>query len=273
MTALATAVPARTGLINLGSQGQFICGAICGSLVGFNSSGVPDAFVLPSVIAGAFLGGGIWGVLAGLARARGWVSEVILSLLLNFVAVSLLQLLVFGPLRDPEGGNAPQSIALDAAASIPTLGGSRVHIGVVIGLVIALLTYMIFRFTLWGYVSRVISANPRVARYNGLPVELYWVLAFLIGGGIAGLAGMTEIMAIHGRLRVGISSNIAWLGFLISWMSSHNPLTIILVTAFVSVMVSSIDVLQISHGLPASGVAVFFAMMLIAFLANRQHKS
>src|SRR5262249_52460616 len=215
-----------------------------------------------------FAGGAAWAALAGVLRARGWASETISTLLLNYVAILLVQYLVFGPWRDPEGLNYPQTAAFGNAAILPAWPGSRVHAGLLLGgTAVAASAFLVAR-TRWGLEMRAIGGNAEAAGGLGLPINTYVVVLMAVGGGLAGLAGMAEVSAIQGRLRPSLSPGYGYTGFLISWMAGGHPLGIIVAAFVLAVITAGGDVLQMTQALPGSVVNILMAVMLFVVLGR-----
>lgn len=210
--------------------------------------------------------------MSGFLRARGWVSETISTLLMNYVAVLLVSFFVFGPWKDPESANYPQSAPFVEAAVLPAFGDSRVHLGGILALAGIGLFHWVMSRTRWGLEMRAIGGNPEAARRSGIPVGRYIVLLMLIGGGIAGLAGACEVSAIQGRLRLSLSPGYGFAGFLISWMAGGNPLGILAAAFLLAIITSSGDILQMSQGLPGSVVNILMALILFVVLSRRHGK-
>ncbi len=272
LTAVAVAVPSRIWLINVGGEGQLYIGAMLATWGALTFSSLPAWLLLPLVFGLGFLGGGLWGSISGILRARGWVSETISTLLLNYVAILLVNFLVFGPWKDPESANYPQTAEFVEAAVLPTFGNTRVHLGFVFALVSLLLFHFVLSRTRWGLEMRAIGNNPEAARRNGIPVARYIVLLMFIGGGIAGLAGMSEVSAIQGRLRPSLSPGYGFAGFLISWMAGGNPLGIVAAAFLLAIITASGDILQMAQGLPGSVVNILMALILFVVLARHGRK-
>ena len=185
--------------------------------------GLPDGGDVATDDPWGFLGGGLWAGLCGYLRAKGLLSEVLSTLLMNSVAGFLLQYLVFGVWHDPKSSNFPQSKPYPYAAVLPHIvewPSSRWCLFCVGA--VALFWFVLYK-TRWGYEMRAIGGNQEAAKRSGIPIAWYIVLLFVIGGGMAGIGGMAETSAIQGRLRPGFSSGYGYIGFLISWMSGHNP--------------------------------------------------
>src|SRR5262252_2126152 len=159
LTAVAVAVPGRIWLINVGGEGQLHVGALLATWGALTFAGWPAWLLLPTVGALGALGGGVWAAIPGVLRARGWASEAISTLLMNYVAVLLVQFFVFGPWKDPEGVNYPQTAAFAASATLPALGTSRVHWGLVFAMAAVLLYGFTASRTRWGLEMRAIGGN------------------------------------------------------------------------------------------------------------------
>jgi simple sugar transport system permease protein len=271
--ALAVAIPARIGMVNVGAEGQLYVGAIFASYVPLTWPDLPMVVMLPLMTFAGFLGGGCWAGLCGYLRAKGLLSEVLSTLLLNSVAGFWLQYLVFGVWHDPGSSNFPQSKFYPAAAVVPHIGDSRLHIGLLLAMAAVAIFWFVLSKTRWGYEMRAIGGNPEAARRSGIPIFLYVVLLFVIGGGIAGIGGMVESSAIQGRLRPGFSSSYGFIGFLISWMSAHNPVVIVIMSFLLAVVTSGRDVLQITQNLPGAAVNILMGLVLFVVLALRGKKA
>jgi simple sugar transport system permease protein len=267
--ALAVAIPARIGMVNVGAEGQLYVGAIFAAYAPLTWPGLPAMAMLPLMTIAGFLGGGLWAGLSGYLRAKGLVSEVLSTLLLNPVAGFWLQYLVFGVWHDPKSSNFPQSKPYPESAVLPHIGEGRLHIGLLGALVAVAIFWFVLYKTRWGYEMRAIGGNPEAARRSGIPIDSYILILFLIGGGIAGIGGMAETSAIQGRLRPGFSSGFGYIGFLVSWMSGHNPLLIVIMSFLLAVITSGRDVLQITQNLPGAAVNILMALILFVVLARR----
>jgi len=273
LTALAVAVPSRIWLINVGGEGQLFVGALCATGAALYLGDWPRAPLLAVMALLGFAGGGAWAAVAGVLRARGWASETISTLLLNYVAILLVQYVVFGPWRDPEGVNYPQTAAFTDAAIVPSLPDSRVHAGLLVGLIaLATFAFVVTR-TRWGLDLRAIGGNVEAARRLGLPVTRYVIVLMIVGGGLAGLAGMAEVSAIQGRLRPSLSPGYGYTGFLISWMAAGHPAGIVGAAFVLAVITAGGDILQMTQALPGSVANILMAVLLFVVLARSGARS
>jgi len=269
LTAVAVTVPARLGLVNVGGEGQMFIGGLCATWGALTFNGLPGWLLLPLMAALAFAGGGLWGGITGWMRARAWLTEVFSTLLLNYIGILLVSFLVFGPWRDPGSGNYPQTRPIPETAHLPLLGGTRVHVGIFVGIVAIVLFYLFLKKTRWGLQMRAAGANPVASAHTGLPVARYIVIAMTVGGGLAGLAGMTQVSGIQFRLNPGLAAYVGYTGFLISWLSGHRPLVIVPMAFLLAALAGGGDILQITQGVPYAVVNVLVALSLCLMLAVR----
>ena len=269
LTAFAVAIPGRIGLVNVGGEGQLFIGALCASAVALTLPALPALVLLPFMVLAGFAGGAVWALVPAVLRARGWLNEVFSTLLLNYLAVLAVQALVFGPWRDASSYNYPQTAEFSPSATLPTFGDTRISVAIVLAVLLAVGCWLVLRYTRWGLEIRAIGANPESARRNGLPVTAYILLTMAIGGGIAGIAGMSEASAIHHRLGPGISSGLGYVGFLASWLAGHEPAVILPMAFLLAVLMAGGDLLQITQGVPYGALNVLMALILFVVLAGR----
>ena len=268
LTALATAIPTRVGLVNVGGEGQLYVGALTATGVALFFPVGQIWLMLPVMAVAGCIGGGMWAALAALLRRWRGVNEVISTLLANYVAILLVDVFVFGPWKNPEGLGYPYTTPFEAAAIFPAIAGTRFHWGFLAPAIALVVTYVILTRTIWGFKMRAVGGNPEAARWRGIAVDKYVIAAMIAGGGLAGLAGMVEVSGIHHDLRPGISDNLGYLGLLASWLAGHNPIVIAGACFLIAVFLVAGDVLQLTVGLPSAaglvliGLALFFVLGL-----------
>ena len=269
LTGLAGTIPARVGLINVGGEGQLYVGAWAASGVALGLSLDHGWAMLALMAAAGFAGGGLWAGAAVFLRQWRRVNEVITTLLSNYLAILLVNVFVFGPWKDPEGLGYPYTPDFGPAAVFASIGGTRFHLGAVIPVLAVAVCYVVLTRTSWGFKMRAVGGNPEAARRAGLPVARYLIYAMVVGGGLAGLAGMIEVSAVHHHLRPGISSNLGYLGFLASWLAGHNPLAVVAACFLLAVFLVGGNVLQLSSGLPSAAALILVALALFFVLGLR----
>lgn len=265
---LAVLLPARIGLVNVGGEGQLYMGAWLATWSALTFADVPRGVGVPLVLLFGFVGGGLWALIPAWLRARNWVSEVISTLLLNYVAIQFVNYFIFGPWRDPESANFPQTIKFGEAMLLPMLPTNRVHLGLLVALVALVVIDFVLRSTKWGYSMRAIGGNAEAAQRHGLPIQRYILITMFVAGGLAGLAGVGETMAIQGRLRPGFSPGFGYMGFLISWLAGHNPYGALAMAILLSIIALGGDTLQITQSMPFSTVNILMALILFVVLGK-----
>jgi ABC-type uncharacterized transport system permease subunit len=256
----------------VGGEGQLFIGALFATWGAINFSYLPAWLLLPLISILGFLGGGLWALISGFMRAKGWASETISTLLMNYVAILLVSFFVFGPWKDPESANYPQSAPFPDAAVLPFFFGSRVHLGALLAIVGLILFYFVMTRTRWGLEMRAMGINQEAARRNGISTYRYILCVMFIGGGMAGLAGMGEVSAIHGQLRPSLSPSLGYTGFLISWIAMGNPLGIVAAAFLISIITAGGDILQMAHRIPAAAIHILMALVLFVVLARNTGK-
>ena len=266
--ALASAIPARAGLFNIGAEGQLHAGAIAATAVALHSGALSSPTTITLMFVAAMIAGALWGLVPAFLRARWDVNEVLVTLMLNYVAIYLVQYLVSGPWKDPSASGWPYSAAFPDNAILPTWAESNVHIGLVFAVFAAFLFYFFLRKTTWGFAIRVIEASPATAGYSGINLSTYIIVLMALGGALAAMAGVGEVSVIQGRLRPGISPGYGYTGFLISCLARHNPMLILPVTLLIGGLYSGADVLQLEADLPGATINIFMGMVFLSFLVS-----
>lgn len=267
LCALAAAVPGRLGLISVGAEGQLHLGAIAGTALVLAAPALPAILMLPAMLVCAALGGAAWGYVPGLLRARLSINETITTLVLNYIAVLFVSALVYGPWRDPASQGWPSTMSFSASATLPALDGSRVHLGLLVGIVAAILLHLLFSRGRRAMQIRITAGNRRLAGTLGLDFRVYAVALMTLGGALAGLAGIAEVSAIQGRLQPNISLGYGLTGFLVAWLARHQPLAILPLSLLVGCLVAASDALQLFARIPAASATVLQALLFISALA------
>ncbi|TVQ08413.1 MAG: ABC transporter permease [Leptolyngbya sp. DLM2.Bin27] len=267
LTALCTALPARLGLVIIGNEGALVIGGLAAVLTGLALGGsLPGNTVLLAMALASLVAGGLWIMAAGALRHYRGVNETISSLLLNYVAIALLNHLVQGPLRDPAFVSKPSSFEIDPSAWLGTLPTTRIHWGLVYGLVASAVAYILIQRTTFGFAARTAGGNVRAARIAGLPVGQLTLAVCFLAGSCAGLAGMVEVAAVQRRLNESIVSSYGYAGILVAFVARHNPLATVLVSVLLGGILASGGILQRAHDLPDATVLVFQGIVFLCVL-------
>lgn len=267
LTALCTALPARLGLVIIGNEGALVIGALAATVVGLGlGTALPGFLVLVAMALGSIVAGGLWIMAVGALRHYRGVNETISSLLMNYIAIALLNHLVQGPLRDPTFVTKPSSYEITEAAWLGTLPSTRIHYGLLYGVIACFLAYILIQRTTFGFAARTAGGNIRAARIAGLPVGKLTLAICFLAGSCAGLAGMVEIAAVQKRLNESVVSSYGYAGILVAFVSRHNPLAMVLVSVMLGGILASGGILQRSHDLPDATVLVFQGIVFLCVL-------
>lgn len=266
ITALAVALPSRIGLINVGVEGQLYMGAGAATWAALTFGAAPVWILLPLMALAGMLGGSLWAFLPGLLRATGRVNETITTLLLNSVAPKLVAFFVFGFWHSPMDTNKTPNFV--DAARLPSFFGTRVDLGLPIGVVLLVAFWLLMKRTRWGLEIRAIGGNPEASLRNGIPVKAYLVGVLCLGGALGGLAGMAQVSGYYGVLLTGFSRGVGYLGFLISWLSFGDPLGILLTSFLVAVIMTGGSMLQLTTALPYAVINILLAVALFVVLSG-----
>lgn len=262
---LGISVAFRMQVWNIGAEGQFYMGAFAATWVALTFPALPILVMLPFMLAMGMVAGALWGVLAAWLRNRFAVSELISTLMMNYIAILWVSYLVYGPWRDPKGLNFPLTAPFPEAAMLPSLGDSRVHAGLLLALVVALLLQFVFRKSRWGYEIRVIGSSPAAARYAGLDIQGNALLVMCVSGALCGLAGMVEVSGIVGKLQAGISPGYGYTAIIVAWLARLHPIAIVLVSFLFAIIQVGGFMVQ-TLGVPAAvatmiqGAILFFVI-------------
>jgi len=266
LTALAVALPARVGLINVGGEGQLYIGAAFATFGALTFSSLPAWLLLPIMIILGMLGGALWAFIPGYLKSIGLVNETITTLLLNPVAPKIIGFLIFGFWHSPlDTVKTPNFVA---AARLPTFFGTRIHLGLIIGLILLVLFWLLMKYTRWGLEMRAIGNNAQAARRNGVPLKKYLIIVMCFGGAIAGLAGMSQVSGFYGVLLLNFSLSLGYMGFMVSWLAGGEPLGIVLMSFVISVIITGGNLLQLTRGVPYSVINLLLAFTLFVVLAR-----
>jgi len=268
LTGLAVAIAFRMQFWNIGAEGQLTMGGVAAAWVALFWSGfVPPALLLPTTIVVGMVAGALWAGVPALLKAYLRVDETLTTLMLNYVAILFSQHLYYGSWRDPQGYGFPGTAPFPEAAWLPRLAG-RAHLGLVFALIAAALLWFILKRTRWGFELRIIGENTTAARYLGINIARNIVLALLLSGALAGLAGVCEVTGIARRLQQGLSLGYGFTAIIVAWMAQLNPLAVLLVALLIATLLVGGDQVQIMMHLPSAVGLVLQGLILIPMLAG-----
>jgi ABC-type uncharacterized transport system permease subunit len=267
-TGLAVTVAFRGRLWNIGAEGQFFAGAMAAVWLGLKFGNLPAVVLFVLIVVGSTLAGGFWGLIPGWLKARYRTNEVVVTVMMNYIIQYILSYLLGGPWRDPNSFFL-QTAEIPKAAYFPRLfTGTRLHAGFLLALLAAGLVYLLLWKTTLGYEIRAFGINAWASRYKGINTTLVIVLIMAISGGLAGLAGGSEIAGLHHRLRLDISTGYGFTGILIALLGRLNPVGVLAASVFFGALVNGSTGMQIATGVPVALVYAVQGLTLIFVLAS-----
>lgn len=268
MIGVALSVCFRAGVWNIGAEGQFILGGICGAAVGLALADVDAFWVLPLMMLAGIAGGMLWASIPALLRTCFNTNEILTSLMLTYVASLLLAFMVVGPLRDPFGFNFPQSALLHEAATLPLIWPTtRLHLGFLVALLLVVLVWLIMSRSMLGFSLLVTGSAPRAGRFAGFSVNRSVWVTLLVSGGVAGLAGLFEVAGPIGQLLPKISPGYGFTAIIVAFVGRLHPIGVLFAGLLLALSYLGGESAQISLNLPVAVTGVFQGLLLFFLLA------
>jgi general nucleoside transport system permease protein len=236
ITAIGISLAFKMKLWNIGGEGQIAMGAFASAGVAMLFPNLTGWLLIPLMAVAAIVAGAVWAGLAGAPKAYLGVNETITTLMLNYVALKWLQYLITGPWRDPANKGFPIAPQISENAQFPAIPGTDLHLGLLIAVTLAVVYFFALSRSRWGYEIRVVGESPRAAEYAGINVRRNMLLALMLSGAVAGLAGMSEVSGLSHRLETSISGNYGYTAIIIAWLARLNPWGIIAMSIFMSAL-------------------------------------
>jgi general nucleoside transport system permease protein len=269
MIALGLSLGNQAKIWNIGAEGQYIVGALAGAGVAFFMPQAPAVVAIPLMIAGGIVGGAVWAAIPAWLRTRYNVSEVLSSLMLVYVALQVLNYLIGGPWKDPNGHNFPQTPPFSAAQSLPkVLPGTVIPPGFVVAILLTLFFWVLASRSVYGFSVRTVGAAPHAARYGGFDAARTVWSTLLISGGMAGLAGILEAMSQLGQINLGFPSGYGFTAIIVSFLGRLHPVGVFLAGLILAVTYVGGQVAQTVVHVPNATAGIFQATMLFFILAS-----
>ena len=270
-TALSYAIALRCGLVNLGAEGQLYMGAICGSMVGAHIQGLPPVLHIILVLLCGFIGGALWGLIVAVLKMRFGASELITTIMLNYIALEFVSYCVTNPpFKDMTQGAAPRMPSVVDAVKLPIiLPQTRLHFGIILALLAVVVYYIFMWKTTRGYEMRVIGMNPNAGRYSGMNIPVNSLLSMFIAGGFAGLGGTINIIGLQYFLTEGFSNNFGFSGVAVALLGGCHPLGIIVSGILFGALNAGGVKMQLLAKVPSASIYMIQGMIII-FAVSRE---
>jgi len=267
LCSLGVAITFKMSLNNIGAEGQYMIGAFAATGVALYCPWIPVPLVLPAAIVAGFLAGGLWAALAVAPKALWGVNETIITLMFNYIALLFVDFWLYGSWRNTAGTNLPYSNPLPSYALLKTLGHTRITSAIFIALVAAVLIYVFFKMTSRGYQARVIGASSQAARYAGMDIAKNIFLMMICSGGLAGLAGATQVTGPIGMLQTNMAHGTGYSAIIIAYICKFNPFVILVASLLFGGLIQGGYGMQLVN-VPEQIVTIIQGMILFFVLAG-----
>ncbi|MCL4395783.1 MAG: ABC transporter permease [Chloroflexi bacterium] len=276
--AMAQGAFGRGGVINIGGEGQIVIGALCATAVGLTFQSASAWFLVPAGLLAGFAGGAVWAGIAGVLKINFYVNEVLSTIMLNSIATYVMTFFLNGPIMDPTTlDNAikiPQTQRLPLAADLARWVPTRLHAGVALAILLAILTYILLWRTTFGYRIRAVGLNARAARYAGISVGRYQILAFLLSGGLAGVGGAAELLGVTHRLfsdgsAQGFTGNAGFNGIVAALFGGLHPIGTIPAAILFGALLVGANSLQRTVQVPSAFVTTLDGLIVVFVVASQ----
>ncbi len=266
--ALGLSVCFRSNVWNIGAEGQFVIGAVAAGGVALLADKTTGPWIIPAILLAGVLGGMAWGGITALLRDRFNANEILVSLMLVYVADMVLSFLVFGPWKDPNGYNFPQTKTFESVTQIPRLmQGSRVNVGILLAALGVLALWLFLFRTYAGFKQEVSGLAPAAARYAGFSSRRALWVALLVSGGAAGLAGALEVAGPIGQLTPYVPAAYGFAAIIVAFVGRLHPVGVVFSAVLMSMFYIGGELAQSRLGLPKSLTGVFQGLLLFSLLA------
>ena len=269
LAGLGIAYGFKAGLLNIGAEGQMYAGGAAATVVALTPLPVPAFLHVTLAVLAGFAGGLIWGYIPGYLRAYRGVSEIVVTLMLNYVGIYLINWLVEEPHPLAELNTTfPQSPIIEKSAQLPILiKGTSMHAGIILAVVLGLILYLLLRYTPFGFKTRMIGQNPEAARYAGVRVKRQILFAMLISGGFGGLAGASEVLGLKLRLFDFFVGGVGYEAIAVALLANGNPLGVIFSAFFFGALKAGANKMQIVSGIESSMALIVLALAVLFVIA------
>jgi len=273
LTGLGIIISFRSGVLNIGGEGQILVGAIASAGMALTFPNLPMLILFPLTLLSGALAGGVWGGIAGVLKAKLNVNEILSTVMLNQIAAQLYLLLIRGILIDPQeityGTGVPQTALMPESVWMTRLiPGARFNTGFILALVLAVLVYYLLMHTTIGYRLRAVDAGPAAARYAGINVPFYMSLSMVLAGALAGLAGTVEVLGVHHRALEDISSGYGFSAIVAALFGRLHPIGIIPASMLFGALILGADMMQRAVNIPAAIVLVIQGFVILFVVAS-----
>lgn len=267
LAGLGLALAFRANYWNIGAEGQLVMGGFAATGIAlFWAQRLPAVLIIPIMIVAAFVGGGLWGLIAAALKVWSNVNEIISTLMLNYIAILWAQYLYFDAWKNSKGFGFPGTAEFPKTAWLPKISG-QLHIGVILALLAALVLFLLLAYSKWGYELRIIGGSVQAARYAGISLIRNVLLVALVSGGLAGLAGLSEVAGVAHKLENGISVGYGYTAIIVAFLGRLSSAGVIVAALFIAALTVGCEQLQVTLHLPVALAQILQGVILLFVLA------
>jgi general nucleoside transport system permease protein len=272
LAGLGMAVAIRTRIFNIGAEGQIYMGALGAAYVGLFMGELPAIIGIPLILIAGSVMGALWSGIAGFLKIKFHVNEIIVTLMMNYIAMEITSYIVGGPWRDPKA-TEPFTALFAKGAQLPViLPGTRLHAGFIVAIAAALILWWVTRNTVFGLQTKIVGENEEAAKYSGIKTGRMIMLTMLISGGLAGLAGVGEVAGLHHRVMEGFSPGYGYTAIAIALLGRLEPIGVMAAAFLFAALVVGADGMQVSLGVPVSIVLIIEGLVLLFVLGSEEFR-
>ena len=266
---LAYIISFKSGVWNIGAEGQLFMGAVGATIAGVYASGIPKPLHLTLVIIMGFIFGAVWGAIPGYLKARFNTNEILTTLLMNFIAIWFVSYLIRFPMQDPDSYIAVSEKIPDSGRLPILINGTSAHSGIILAAILSIVVWFLFQKTVIGYRLKSMGVNPQTALYGGISVKKLIIVTMLLSGGFAGLAGVSQVAGVHFLLAEYISpANYGFLAIPIVFITRLNPFGVVLVSIFFGGLLTGSQFVQMTLGIDPTIITIFVSLIMVSLMLD-----
>lgn len=266
LSALAFLIAFKAMFLNIGAEGQLYIGALTAYLVASQMEGLPGGLSIPLIALASFIGGAAWLAVSLVLKTKLEVNEIFTTVVMNFIAIFIISWLTTGPIKDPNALN-PRTKTIPSATWLPLIiPRTRLHVGIIFALFLAFLMYLILYKTILGYEIRAVGLSSKAAKHGGINLSKNIISAGLLSGGLAGLAGMVEVVGTHHFLIAGFSPGFGYVGIAVAALGGFHPIGVLFASIFFSILLIGGETMQRGVGVPIDMIYILQAVIVISVL-------
>jgi len=266
LSALAFLIAFKARFLNIGVEGQLHIGALTAYLVASQMEGLPGGLSIPLIALASFIGGIAWLAISLVLKIKLEINEIFPTVVMNFIAMFIISWLCTGPIKDPNALN-PQTKVIPTATWLPLIiPGTRLHVGIIFAFFLAFLMYLILYKTILGYEIRAVGLSSKAAKHGGINLSKNIISVGLLSGGLAGLAGMVEVVGAHHLLIVGFSPGFGYQGIAIAALGGFDPIGVVFASMFFSILLIGGETMQRGAGVPIDMIHILQAVLVLSVL-------